>query len=60
MVRDKLKGLVAMGVDCFKTDFGDVFQPMFNGLMVPIRRKCITICIHLQRTGVERAQGHRW
>ncbi len=40
---DKLKGLVAMGVDCFKTDFGERIQPMFSGLTVPIRRKCITI-----------------
>ncbi len=27
---DKLKGLVAMGVDCFKTDFGERIQPMFK------------------------------
>ncbi|XPE67172.1 alpha-xylosidase [Shigella flexneri] len=40
---DKLKGLVAMGVDCFKTDFGERIQLMFSGLTVPIRRKCITI-----------------
>ncbi len=60
MVRRQLKGLVAMGVDCFKTDFGERSQLMFSGLTVPIRRKCITIIVHLQRTGVERAQGHRW
>ncbi len=40
---DKLKGLVAMGVDCFKTDFGERIPLMFSGLTVPIRRKCITI-----------------
>ncbi len=60
MVRRQTKGLVAMGVDCFKTDFGERIPPMFSGLTVPIRRKCITIMRNLQRTGVERAQGHRW
>lgn len=40
---DKLKGLVAMGVDCFKTDFGERIPTDVRGLTVPIRRKCITI-----------------
>ncbi len=60
MVRRQTERLVAMGVDCFKTDFGERISTDFNGLMVPIRRKCITIMHTSTRTGVERAQGHRW
>jgi hypothetical protein len=40
---DKLKGLVDIGVDCFKPTSASAFRPMWCGMMVPARRKCTTI-----------------